>query len=231
MELLTRLQLLAPTTCVIGMEIDPERVATARADLGMPPASRQDRHQVQATPIPGLALAHGGFEAGALGGRQAVVIRAANVLRQYDETDVGAAWALLQDRLAPGGLLIDATCDELGRVATWVAVTPEGPATLSISVRLAGLTDLDVVATRLPKVLIHRNVPGEPIHQFLAAANHAWARHAPLGAFGVRQRWIGMCHDLRQAQWPVVGGPARWRLGELTVAWEAVQPTGVMLRP
>lgn len=39
-------------------------------------------------------------------------------------------------------------------------------------------------AERLPKVLIHRNVPGEP----------------------------------------VLDGPSRWRLGELTLDWSAVAP-------
>ena len=43
-------------------------------------------------------------------------------------------------RLAPGGLLVDGTCDEIGRRAAWVAVTPEdGPVSLTLSLRLAGL--------------------------------------------------------------------------------------------
>jgi hypothetical protein len=29
---------------------------------------------------------------------------------------------------------------------------------------------------------------------------------------------------MREAGWPVLGGRARWRLGELTVAWESVAP-------
>lgn len=218
-ELLDRLRRVAPTVQVVGVEIDPERVARARADLGMPPRGLRDRGRLEATPVPGLALACGGFETGALGDRRAVIIRAANVLRQYEEADVPAAWAALRERLTPDGLLVDATCDEVGRVATWMTLSSDGSATLSVSVRLAGLTDLDAVATRLPKALIHRNVPGEPVHEFLTAAQDAWARRAPLGVFGARQRWIGMCHDLCDTGWPVIGGPSRWRLGELTIVW------------
>ncbi|HPV89711.1 MAG TPA: class I SAM-dependent methyltransferase, partial [Ornithinibacter sp.] len=29
---------------------------------------------------------------------------------------------------------------------------------------------------------------------------------------------------LRDAGWPVLDGPARWRVGELTLAWDAVAP-------
>src|SRR5690606_16811148 len=83
---------------------------------------------------------------------------------------------------------------------------------------------------RLPKTLIHRNVPGEPIHAFLRDWDHAWAVCAPYGSHGARQRWLAAAETLA-ASWPIVrrppfGGRARWRLGELTVAWQAVDPTG-----
>jgi hypothetical protein len=29
---------------------------------------------------------------------------------------------------------------------------------------------------------------------------------------------------MRKAGWPVQDGPARWRLGEITVGWAAVRP-------
>ena len=76
------------------------------------------------------------------------------------------AWATTVARLAPDGLLVDGTCDELGRLATWVAVTADGPVSLSLSWRLRGLERPGVVAERLPKALIHRNVPGEGVHGF-----------------------------------------------------------------
>ena len=55
------------------------------------------------------------------------MVRAFNVLRQYDESEVADAWATVRERLAPDGLLVDGTCDELGRRSAWVAVDRVGP--------------------------------------------------------------------------------------------------------
>ena len=47
------------------------------------------------------------------------------------------------------------------------------------------------LAERLPKTLIHRNVPGEPVHDaFLRDFDRAWDRAAPYSALGPRQRWL-----------------------------------------
>jgi hypothetical protein len=193
---------------VVGIEIDAERVRAA-LDLRRP----------------GLDFITGGFELPLPGGRRPIVVRAFNVLRQYPEADVAPAWALIRSRLAPGGLLVDGTCDELGRRAAWIAVTAQdGAISLTVSLRLAGLVRPGEVAERLPKALIHRNVPGEPVHSYLTALDLAWERSVALAPFGVRQRWLATVRSVRAEGWPVLDGPARWRLGELTVAWSAVQP-------
>src|SRR6478752_3098180 len=173
---------------------------------------------------PGLRFALGGFEVPLPGGQRPAVVRAFNVLRQYDESQVADAWATTVARLAPDGLLVDGTCDELGRLASWVAVTADGPVSLSLSFRLRGLERPGAVAERLPKALIHRNVPGEGVHALLTELDAAWARQAPQAAYGIRQRFIATAGALRDAGWPLVDGPSRWRLGELTVAWDAVAP-------
>ena len=54
------------------------------------------------------------------------MVRAFNVLRQYPEDEVAGAWRTVMERLTPDGLLVDGTCDELGRLATWAAVTVDG---------------------------------------------------------------------------------------------------------
>jgi len=209
-ELLGRLRAVRPDVEVVGVEIDPDRV---RAAL---PLAR-----------PGLSFVLGGFEAPVPGGGRPVVVRAFNVLRQYPEDAVPAAWDAVRARLAPGGLLVDGTCDEVGRRATWVAVdAARGPVSLTLSVRLAGLERPSDVAERLPKALIHRNVPGEGVHALLQALDVAWARASPLAAFGARQRWLATAADVRAAGWPVLDRRDRWRLGELTVAWDAVRPGG-----
>ncbi len=218
-ELWSRLARARPDVSVVGLEIDPGRVATARAQL--------DAVKEGLTPFdPGMAVSfeRGGFEVPLPLGRRAAVIRAFNVLRQYREDEVAGAWARMTARLQPDGILAEGTCDEIGRVSSWVALGPEGPHTFTISLRLAGLESPAVVAERLPKVLIHRNVPGERIHDFVAALDSAWTRAAPLSAYGVVQRWLGAISTLKAEGWPVIGGTTRWRLGEVTVPWQAVAP-------
>ena len=63
--------------------------------------------------VPGLSFHNGGFELPVPG--KPVLVRAFNVLRQYEEADVRGIWQLVQGRLAPDGLFIDGTCDEIGR--------------------------------------------------------------------------------------------------------------------
>jgi len=107
-----------------------------------------------------------------------------------------------------------------------VDVAASGPRTFTISLRLADLQLPSIVAERLPKVLIHRNVPGERIHQFLLDLDRQWQVHAPLSVYGPSQRWIAVAAGMRDLGWPVKGGKSRWKLGELTVDWAAVEPLG-----
>jgi hypothetical protein len=130
----------------------------------------------------------------------------------------------MRGRVADGGLVLEGTCDEVGRRASWVALDAGGPVSLTLSTRLAGLTRPGELAERLPKALIHRNVPGEGVHAVLDALDDAWARQAALATFGVRQRWAATVRAVRGAGVPVLDGPSRWRLGEVTIAWSAVAP-------
>jgi hypothetical protein len=207
-ELLDRLRAVRADVHVLGLEIDPQRVSAAQPLAG-----------------PGLSFALGGFEIPVPDGRRPVVVRAFNVLRQYAEHEVVPSWTTVRERLADGGVLVDGTCDELGRRSSWIAVgREEGPLSLTVSVRLRGLDRPSEVAERLPKALIHRNVPGERVHEFLNALDDAWDREAALAGFGARQRFLAAVTRLRTDGWPVLDGPARWRLGEVGVAWEAVAP-------
>jgi hypothetical protein len=208
LELQSRLSRVRPDVEVIGIEIDPERVARASRDAR-----------------PGVSFRLGGFEVPLPAGRRATVIRALNVLRQYEEAEVPAAWGRMLGRLQPGGVLVEGTCNEVGRVCCWVNLTDAGPQSLTISLRLEGLDRPSVVAERLPKVLIHRNVPGERIHEFLNALDRHWQVNAPLSVYGPSQRWIATAEGMRADGWPVLGTRSRWRLGELTVDWAAVSPS------
>jgi hypothetical protein len=204
-ELAARLQRVRADVRVLGLEIDPERVAAA---------------QPVAAP-PRLTFERGGFE---LAGHRPVLVRAANVLRQYAEPAAVEAWRTMQAQLAPGGRLVEGTCDELGRLGCWALLDASGPRSLTFACRVESLERPGQLAERLPKALIHRNVPGEPIHAFLRAFDAAWDAAAGQTAFGARQRWIAACAAVARDGWPV--DPSRARHGELTIAWSAIAPSG-----
>ncbi len=219
LELCARLARARPDVEVLGLEIDPDRVRRARAQLEDVRAGRssfaRDAH---------VSFALGGFEVPTAQDRRPAVIRAMNVLRQYDESEVPQAWQRMAGRLAADGLLVEGTCDELGRIVTWVAMGQDAaPRTLSISLRLTGLAHPSIAAERLPKALIHRNIPGERIHGFLRALDEEWERAAGMSAFGPVQRWEAALAAVRDAGWPLQER-SRWRLGEVTVPWESVAP-------
>lgn len=219
-ELAARLRDARADAEVRGLEIDPVRVATADRQLAEVRAGR--------TAFPSdlrVSFGRGGFEVPLPDGRRPAIIRAMNVLRQYEEGDVPAAWRTMAARLAPGGLLVEGTCDEIGRVSSWIDVEPDAaPVRFTISLRLAGLEHPSIVAERLPKALIHRNVPGERIHALLVDLDREWDRTAALATFGATQRFLAAVGALRAQGWPVLGGRSRWRLGELTLPWGAVRP-------
>ncbi len=219
-ELATRLSKTRADAEVIGFELDPARVATARAQLIDVKAGR-----TPFSPDVRVSFARGGFEVPLSDGRRPAVIRAMNVLRQYGEDDVPAAWASMAARLMPTGLLFEGTCDEIGRIASWIDIDPQGaPVRFTLSLRLAELERPSIVAERLPKALIHRNVPGERVHDFLGDLDREWDRAAALSPFGATQRFLATAAALKAQGWPVLGGRSRWRLGELTVPWAAVAP-------
>lgn len=204
LELATRLRTVRPDIHVVGLEIHPERVQSARAAA-----------------LPDIEFALGGFE---LAGLRPVLVRAFNVLRQYDENDVSSAWALMQAHLAPGGLIVDGTCDELGRRCCWVLLDALGPVSLVLACDPFAIEKPSDLAERLPKVLIHHNVPGQPVHALLTAADRAWASAAGHGVFGPRVRWRAMLDLLAFEGFPVDPPRRRLRDGVLCVPWDAVAP-------
>ncbi|MHC2998825.1 methyltransferase domain-containing protein [Microbacterium sp. HJ5] len=219
LELHARLTRARPDVEVLGLEIDPDRVARATAQLADVRAGATSFAREAA-----VSFSLGGFEVPVPGGRRPAVIRAFNVLRQYDEHEVGAAWASMASRLAPGGLVVEGTCDELGRIASWVALGDDGaPQSFTVSLRLTGLEHPSIAAERLPKALIHRNVAGERIHALLRDLDAEWDRAAAVSPFGPVERWRTALGALEAAGWPL-RERSRWRLGELTVPWEAVAP-------
>ena len=199
-ELHTRLVPVRADVEVVGIEIDAARVEAGRS------AER-----------PGLRFVQGGFE---LAGLRPLVVRALNVLRQYPLEQAMAAWQTVCAGLQADGVLLEGTCDEVGRRAAWVTLGAEGPRTLTLAAHLPTLERPSDLAERLPKALIHHNVPGQPVHALLRTLDEAWDRAAPYATFGPRQRWVAACSALDWEQ----TGPVRHREGELTVPWNTVVP-------
>ena len=205
LELAARLRVVRADVRVVGLEIHPERVAAAAhaAEQGI------------------VEFGLGGFE---LAGRTPILVRAFNVLRQYPVEDVPDAWSAMRTRLAPGGLIVDGTCDELGRRCSWVLLDRRRPVCLTLACDPFAIERPSDLAERLPKVLIHHNVPGQPVHTLLAAADRAWASVAGHGVFGPRVRWRAMLQLLREQGCPVEPPRRRMRDGVLSVPWETVAP-------
>ena len=199
LELAARLRVVRADVRVVGLEIHPERVERR--------ARRRDST---------VEFALGGFE---LAGRRPVLVRAFNVLRQYPAEAVPDAWSTMERQLAPGGLIVDGTCDELGRLCCWVLLDAEGPLSLTLACDPFAIERPSDLAERLPKVLIHHNVAGQPIHTLLTAADRAWASVAGHGVFGPRVRWRAMLDLLRDEGFPVEPPRRRMRDGVLSVPW------------
>lgn len=200
LELAARLRAVRADLRVVGLEIDPERVVPAQG---------------------GVEFARGGFE---LAGLRPTLVRAFNVLRQYPESAVPAAWSTILGGLAPDGLLLDGTCDELGRRCAWILLDRTGPLSLTLAWDPFTVDKPSDIAERLPKALIHRNIPGEPIHALLTAADRAWAVAAPLAPYGPRVRWRHAANLLRRQGFLLQADRRRVRDNLLTVPWPAVAP-------
>ncbi|MCV7217437.1 class I SAM-dependent methyltransferase [Mycobacterium crocinum] len=200
LELATRLRAVRSDVRVVGLEIDPQRVVPD---------------------TDGVEFKVGGFE---LAGLQPVLVRGFNVLRQYPEDAVDEAWAQMRSRLAPGGLIVDGTCDELGRRCCWVLLDGDGPVTLTLACDPRHIDRPSDLAERLPKVLIHHNVPGQPIHTLLSSADRAWATAAGHSVFGPRDRWRAMLAELAATGVPIEPQRRAVRDAVLTVPWSAVAP-------
>jgi hypothetical protein len=172
-ETLRRLRRLNPGLQVLGVEIDPERVAAA-----------------QPYAQPGLSFRLGGFNLPLQAGERVTIIRAFNVLRQYDEAAVAAALTALAGPLTPGGLILEGTSDPLGRLLTFNLFEKHPPGVVRTALVLAPALRADFQPRQfqavLPKSFIHHAEPGGAIDRFFADWHAAW-QHARRQAAEPRQ--------------------------------------------
>lgn len=114
---------------------------------------------------------------------------------------------------------MEGTCDELGRRSTWVLLDHTGPQSLTLCWDPFDAEHPSDIAERLPKILIHRNVAGEKIHDVLLRADEAWPSYGP------RVRWRAARAMLMDMGIPmsIIRRPVRDN--QLTVPWSIVDPT------
>jgi hypothetical protein len=158
-----RLRRLNPALGILGVEIDPARVAAALPFSG-----------------PELEFRLGGFNLPLQDGEGAAVIRAMNVLRQYPESEYPASIRLLGQYLPQNGLLLEGTSDPPGRLMAFNLYRRSGAGLsydgLVFSVRLRHPFQPRDLQAVLPKNLIHHVEQGSPMDRFFADWDLAWQR-------------------------------------------------------
>lgn len=178
---------------ILGVEIDKERVEAA-----LPFVDEKTFFRL------------GGFNLPLKPGEHVRLIRAFNVLRQYEEKDFAPAYERLAEYVLPGGLMIEGTSNPFGSIwcANLVRRTLESGSSLpayqeqapglhnwrheslvfSTNFRLG--FDVEEFQTILPKNLIHHVVPGESIFDFFEAWKSAAAETSAMKTYGARQWFI-----------------------------------------
>lgn len=205
---------------VLGVEIDPARVAAA-----LPYADELTRFRRGGFDLP-LEMTREGRQ------ERARAIRAFNVLRQYDEAAVNTAYAELAYHALPGALLVEGTSDPLGR--TWVANVLRRDATAPVwqAEALVFSTNFraDIAPASfqpvLPKNYIHRMRPGEPVYTLMEAWKAAARRTLPALVLSRRHWFAAGARALAAASFRV-DTRRRWlRRGFLVVYHPFTAPGG-----
>jgi hypothetical protein len=198
LESAARLRQANPQLPVLGVEIDPERVAEAQ-----PHASERTFFRLGGFNLPMRTWPDGSPETVRL-------VRAFNVLRQYEEEAVAGAYDRLFQYILPGGLLVEGTSDPFGSL--WVANLVRKPVNSRAIWEMEALvfstnfrTGIDPVQFQavLPKNLIHRVVPGETIYDFLQAWKRAALETSPVQVWGQRQWFAASAQALARRGYAV----------------------------
>ena len=172
-----------PSIRMVGVERDPERIAAATALLK-----------------PGVSFRRGDFQLPMRSDERISILRAMNVLRQYEETAAFAAHKQLIAQMDEGGLLVEGTCDPPGRtmvvqVLRRIDGQPHSEGLL-FARSFHGDFDPRVFQAVLPKHLIHRVQPGEQIAAFFDAWSASAAHTRGVAEFGQRQFFVAAAEEL-----------------------------------
>jgi hypothetical protein len=193
LETADRFRKLNPRLGILGVEIEPERVARA-----LPFADGQTFFRL------------GGFNLPLLPGEFVRAMRAFNVLRQYEETEVALAWQQMARGVLPGGLLVEGTSNPFGSILSANVLrrvdddsAPWRQEALVFYTNFRLGFDPVEFQTILPKNFIHRITPGEPIYDFFAAWKASAAESTPMRAFGLRPWFAASAEGLSRRGYKV----------------------------
>lgn len=209
LESAARLRHVGPDLRILGVEIEKERVEAA-----LPYADEKTSFRL------------GGFNLPLKEGEHVRLIRAFNVLRQYEKKDFVSAYERLAQYVLPGGLMIEGTSNPFGSV--WCAnlarkintehvtlrewrsgaTTEESRASLTMtntqwrpeslvfSTNFRMGFDITDFQAVLPKNYIHHVLPVESIHDFFEAWKQSAAETSAMKAYGLRQWFIHSAESL-----------------------------------
>lgn len=190
LESADRLRSINPSLPVLGVEIESERVTNAK-----PFEDEMTFFRL------------GGFNLPLKEGETVRILRAFNVLRQYEEPEVLPSLKMMGNFLMEGGLLIEGTSDPFGRI--WVAnilrkagneLQVEG---LLFSTNFRWGFDPALFQPVLPKNHIHRMVPGELIYEFMESWKKAANEMIAFREWGTRRWFIATAQRLGQVGYPL----------------------------
>ncbi len=186
LESAERFRRVNPDLKILGVEIDKERVENA-----LPFADDKTFFRL------------GGFNLPLKKGEHVRLIRAFNVLRQYEEKDFSPSYETLASYVLSGGLMIEGTSNPFGSI--WVANVARKMETrdwrleaLVFSTNFRTGFDVEEFQTVLPKNLIHHVVKGEPIFDFFEAWKVSAAETAAMKTYGARQWFIAAAERLAE---------------------------------
>lgn len=197
LESAERFRHLNPNLKILGVEIEKDRV-----DAALPYADDKTFFRL------------GGFNLPLKEGETVRLIRAFNVLRQYEEKDFAPAYERLAQYVLPGGLMIEGTSNPFGSIwcANVVRKVVNGSwrfeaLVFSTNFRLG--FDVEEFQTILPKNYIHHVVKGEPIYDFFEAWKQSAAETAAMKIYGDKQ-WFVAAGERMAARGYTIESQRKW---------------------
>ena len=186
LESAARFRRINPDLPILGVEIQKERIEAA-----LPYTDEKTFFRL------------GGFNLPLKEGEHVRLIRAFNVLRQYEEKDFAPAYERLAQYVLPGGLMIEGTSTPYGQL--WTANLARKLESgkwrfeaLVFSTNFRMGFDIPDFQAVLPKNTIHHLVTGEPIYDFFEAWKQSAAETSGMKAYGLRQWFTQSAEVLTQ---------------------------------